>query len=171
MSGRPMQPSHSPRPARPTCPCSSTPPPAQPGNVVVGDDPAGGWSAGRLGRYGGGLWGVPGTPRGTVALGYEYGGNHYSTNSYREYCSEKTPLSCSRSGSLSSKLDALTQLSVPLLLRPREGLRPEAVGGHLKHRLWQRDEPTHQDHPDQRFPFELQVSIPREGHKDIGDDE
>ena len=53
-----------------------------------------------------------------VTLGYECRKNHYSTNSYREYCSEKTPLPCSRSGSLSSKLDALTQLSAPLLLRP-----------------------------------------------------
>ena len=59
-----------------------------------------------------------------ATLGYECMKNHYSTNSYRECCSEKMPLSRSRSGSLSSKLDALTQLSAPLLLRP---LPPETA--------------------------------------------
>jgi hypothetical protein len=61
-------------------------------------------------------------------LGYECMKNHYSTNSYRECCSEKMPLSRSRSGSLSSKLDALTQLSAPLLLRP---LPPAVLGQSL----------------------------------------
>jgi len=71
-----------------------------------------------------------------VTLGYEYRVNHYSTNSYREYCSEKTPLSCSRSGSLSSKLDDLTQLSVPLLLRPLRELGDVAFLGEGGHRFW-----------------------------------
>jgi hypothetical protein len=81
-----------------------------------------------------------------VTWGYECMKNHYSTNSYKEYGSEKTPLSCSRSGSRSSKLDALTQLSAPLLLRPQVHFSniPHVQGVRLNHAIfaWEESPPT-----------------------------
>src|SRR6266446_10186348 len=58
-----------------------------------------------------------------------------------------------------------------LELRHGERPRTDTVCRYLERVLWQRDEPTHQDHPQQRLRLQLQMAIPCKGHEDIRDDE
>ncbi len=60
--------------------------------------------------------------------------------------------------------DALLQ---DLQLRDRKRLRADTIRRHLKNVFEESDEPTDDDHEEQRFCFVFQVSIPRKSHEDV----
>ena len=58
-----------------------------------------------------------------------------------------------------------------LQLHQGKCLRTEAVRRHLKHIFKERHQPTDQNHPHERLVSVPKMTIPRNGHKDVGHDE
>src|SRR5262249_6891963 len=56
-----------------------------------------------------------------------------------------------------------------LELRCIEGMAANTIGGHLKAVFKKRDAPTHQRHLPQRDILVLEMAVPGDGHKDVGE--